>query len=131
MAFKQGHALVIGVGAHQHHPRLDVPIAVDDAEAVADVLRDPNACGYPAGQIRPLHRSDATKDGILSALDELAARASLDDTVFIFYCGHGAVDRWQLLPGQPRRGGEAAGGRGTGVSEELLQNSAHRRQARA
>jgi hypothetical protein len=102
MAFKQGHALVIGVGAHQHHPGLDVPIAVDDAEAVADVLRDPNACGYPAGQIRPLHKSDATRAGILSAW-KTAGQVG-DDTVYLllrprrgddgnYYLVSGAVGR--------------------------------------
>ncbi len=123
MSFKQGHALVIGVGTHQYHPGIDVPITVADAEAVASVLRDANACGYPSEQIQTLCKGGATKAGILSALDDLAARASAGDTVFLFYCGHGALGtdgNYYLVSHDARReqGRVAAG---TGVSEgELL-----------
>ena len=89
--FAAGHALVIGVGTHRYHPAIDEPITVEDAKAVAAVLRDGSACGYPAEQVRPLGRDDATKEGILSALDDLAAGAGPQDTVFLFYCGHGAL----------------------------------------
>ena len=122
--FTAGHALVIGVGTHQYHPAFDVPIAVADAKAVAAVLRDESACGYPAGQVRPLGRGDATKKGILSALDDLAAGVGPQDTVFLFYCGHGALGtdgNYYLVSHDARlEGGRVVAG--TGVSEgELLQ----------
>jgi hypothetical protein len=123
MPFKQGHALVIGVGTHQYHPGLDVPITVVDAEEVANVLRDSNACGYPPEQVQPLHKSAATKAGILSALEDLAARVNAGDTVFLFYCGHGALGtdgNYYLVSHDARiQGGRVVAG--TGVSEgELL-----------
>ncbi len=124
MPFKQGHALIIGVGTHQYQPGLDVPITVTDAEAVANVLRDANACGYPPEQVQPLHKSAATKAGILSALDALAARAGAGDTVFLFYCGHGALGtdgNYYLISHDARLQGSRVA-TGTGVSEgELLQ----------
>ena len=40
MSFDQGHALLIGVGSHQYEKRLDVPITVADAQAVAGILRE-------------------------------------------------------------------------------------------
>lgn len=91
MSFQQGHALLIGVGTHRHHPQVNVPITVHDAETVADVLRDAALCGYPHEQVQVLHDGGATKAGILSALDSLAQRAGAADTVFLFYCGHGAL----------------------------------------
>ena len=91
MAFERGHAIVIGVGTHKYEPAMDVPVTVADAEAVASVLRDANACGYLAGQVQFVHDDGATKSGILTALDELAAHTGKDDTVFLFYCGHGAL----------------------------------------
>jgi hypothetical protein len=51
VSFQQGYAILIGVGSHKFIPPLDVPISVADAQAVADVLRDPNYCGYPAEQV--------------------------------------------------------------------------------
>lgn len=91
MPFPQGHALLIGVGTHQHCPWLDLPGTAADAEAVASVLQDEMACGYPAAQVRLLTHGEATRAGILAALDDLAARTGTGDTVLLFFCGHGAL----------------------------------------
>jgi len=90
MAFNEGHALVIGVGRYKYVPSANVPIAVDDAHAVMDVLRDVDLCGYPPDQVTVLQDADASREGILSALEELATRTKEGDTVLLFYCGHGA-----------------------------------------
>ncbi len=89
MPFSQGHALLIGVGTYHNEPRLNVPITAADAEAVAAVLRAPAFCGYPDAQVKVLHDATASRDGILAALDALAARAGEGDTVLLFFCGHG------------------------------------------
>src|SRR5262245_58924997 len=89
MPFAHGHALLIGVGTYQHTPRLNVPATAADARAVAQVLRDPRFCGYPETQVALLHDAQATGPGILAALDQLAERVGLDDTMTLFYCGHG------------------------------------------
>ncbi len=89
MLFKQAYAVLIGIGSYQHEPQLNIPISVADAQAVATVLRDPQYCGYPAGQVTLLHDSDATTAGLLAAFDQLAARADANSTVCVFYCGHG------------------------------------------
>jgi uncharacterized caspase-like protein len=36
-----------------------------------------------------LHDDTAGRDGILAALDGLAARVGADDTVLLYFCGHG------------------------------------------
>jgi hypothetical protein len=89
MAFTLGHALLIGVGAYQHEPRLNVPVTAADARAVADVIRDPALCGYPDAQVKPLRFGAASREGILAALNNLAVSAGEGDTVFLFFCGHG------------------------------------------
>lgn len=89
MPFTHGHALIIGIGSYQHEPRLNVPITVADAQAVATVLRDPQHGGYPAGQVTLLRDASATRVGILAALDDLAARTQPPDTVLLCYSGHG------------------------------------------
>lgn len=91
MSFTQGHALVIGVGTHQFAAQADVPITKADAAAVAAILCDPNACGYPPTQVKFIHDEGATKAGILTALDALAQHVGEKDTVFLFYAGHGAL----------------------------------------
>ena len=51
MAFNSGHALVVGVDTLANHSDCNVPIAGQDAGALASVLLDPDRCGYPAGQV--------------------------------------------------------------------------------
>ena len=124
MAFAQGHALLIGVGTHSQEQDLDVPITVEDAKAVAQVIADPTACAYPASQVKIIHDAEATKENILAKLDELATSVGETDTVFIFYCGHGALGddgNYYLLSHDVRLNGNRVAA-GTGVSEaELLE----------
>lgn len=89
MTFDRAHALLIGIGNYAHVSQLNVPITAADARTVAAVLHDPQCCGYPPEQVTLLSGTTASRDGILAALDTLAARASEGDTVFIFYAGHG------------------------------------------
>lgn len=91
MAFTQAHALIIGVGSHLYASFADVPITVEDAKAVAEVLQDSKACGYPASQVILLENDKASKNGILSTLREFAGLVKAEDTVFLFYCGHGSL----------------------------------------
>jgi hypothetical protein len=122
MPFTRGHALLIGVGTYQHAPRLDVPITADDARAVAQVLHDPRFCGYPAAQVALLHDERATSAGILAALDQLASRTGLDDTVMLFYCGHGDFgdDGEYYLTSHETRIADKKVVAGTGLSQRTL-----------
>jgi hypothetical protein len=68
---------------------MDIPITLRDVDALAGVLRDPRHCGYPAAQVAALSEEGATREGLLSALNGLAALDE-DATLFLFYAGHGA-----------------------------------------
>jgi hypothetical protein len=92
MAFDNSYALVIGIGTYDKTPRMNVPITAQDAESVAEILRDPAYCGYPANQVKLLHDAKATREGILAELDALATCTNADSTVFVFYAGHGEYD---------------------------------------
>lgn len=119
--FTQGHALLIGVGSHQHHAQLDVPITVTDAQAVQTVLQNPNLCGYPPEQVTLLSNSRATTAGILQTLTNLS-QLEADQTLFLFFAGHGALGtdgRYHLLTHDVKLTGNKVTA-GTGLSEELL-----------
>jgi hypothetical protein len=89
MSFNHAHALIIGIGSYQHQPSKNVPSTVADAQELAKVLRDPIYCGYPENQVTLLSDSSATRASILSALDDLADRINPEDTLLLFYSGHG------------------------------------------
>jgi hypothetical protein len=82
VAFKQGYALVVGVGA-------DLPNTVDDAIGLAGMLKDPARCAYPSDQVHLLTGEKATRDAILSALDTLSNLPIHQSTILIYFSGHG------------------------------------------
>ncbi|MEN0004238.1 MAG: caspase family protein [Bacteroidota bacterium] len=87
-AFKEGFALIIGVGN-------DLPTTATDAKAIADTLLNPEKAGYPAEQVILLTEQQATKEGILDGLaqlSELIEESEVDNkdaTLFVYYSGHG------------------------------------------
>ncbi|MBP1468909.1 caspase family protein [Candidatus Chloroploca sp. M-50] len=95
MPFNQGHALVIGVGSYQHATALNVPQTAEDAALVAGILRDPLLCGYPAAQVTVLCEAEATRERILAELKRLATTVRQEDTLFLFYSGHGMKGKEQ------------------------------------
>ena len=97
MKFNQGHALIIGVGA-------DLPNTVDDAVALAGLLRDPARCAYPPEQVHLLAGERATRDAFLSALDALARSTNPRSTVVVCFSGHGCRVASPVGMGKPPTG---------------------------
>lgn len=92
--FRHGYAVVIGVGA-------DLPVTIDDAQGVADLLRDPARCAYPSGHVQLLTGENARRDHILTALDTLAEQAQADSeaTMIVYFSGHGLeTPDYYLMP---------------------------------
>ena len=84
-----GHAVVIGVANYQNVAPL--PDAVlNDARDVAAVLQSNAYCGYDDRNVHLLLDGDATLDRIRVALASVAATSGPDDTVVVFFSGHGA-----------------------------------------
>lgn len=89
VAFTQGHALVIAIANYANVTSL--PLAVlNDAHDIESVLTAPSHCGYLPGNVTTLVDAQATLNAISTALHELAARVKGEDTVIIFFSGHGA-----------------------------------------
>jgi hypothetical protein len=122
MKFKQGFALVIGVSDYKHEPRLNVPIASRDVKAVRDVLLNSQFCGYSDDKVISLYDDYTSREHILLALDQVASQTQKDNTVFIFFCGHGDYGtdgNYYLLCNDSRvEGNQVASG--TGISQQEL-----------
>jgi hypothetical protein len=93
--FKDGHALLIGVGG-------DLPTTVNDAQGLADILKDPKRCAYRPEQVDLLQSKNADRAGILASLDKLAKGVNEISTVVIYFSGHGyhssRDDAYYLMP---------------------------------
>lgn len=89
MMFDKGHALVIGI-ANYNEVRPLPDAVLNDARDIATVLQSANYCGFPASSIRILLDDQASLSAMRAALAELASSAGPNDTVVVFFSGHGA-----------------------------------------
>jgi hypothetical protein len=88
---ERGDIWAIVIGINQYQKAQNLKYAVNDARAFKDYLKD--YVGIPDERIFYLANQDATKSKIESLLGTTIKRkASKDDTVIIFYAGHGAVE---------------------------------------
>jgi hypothetical protein len=123
MAFDKGYALVIGIGSYTHIPSANIPVSVRDAKAVRDLLCNPDLCAYRPEQVTLLHDGAATREGIFSTLDALAGKITPENTVALYYCGHGeyGTDGNYYLTTHDTQTSGSKVVKGTGISEaELL-----------
>lgn len=89
MTFDKGRALVIGISNYDEVSRLPEAV-LNDARDIASVLQSTDYCGFLPSNIRVLLDDQATLDAIRTELAELASSGDPDDSVMIFFSGHGA-----------------------------------------
>lgn len=82
-------ALVIGINDYVDERIPDLQTAVGDARSVADILRR----SYGFSDVRLLLDRQATDSAIIRALRRLATSSRGNDSVLIYYAGHGDLDR--------------------------------------
>ena len=96
--FGRFHALLIGVNDYQYLPKLET--AINDASAVADVLRQ--FYGFEVTLLL-----NPTRGNIIRTLDKLRASLTERDNLLIYYAGHGVLDAeadegfWQPVDAEP------------------------------
>lgn len=88
--FPDGHALVVAVAAYAKvSPPLPAAV-LNDARDVTAVLTSSSHCGYDPANVVTLLDGEATLEALRREIKDIAARAKPDDTVMIFFSGHGA-----------------------------------------
>ncbi|MCP3875364.1 MAG: DUF1566 domain-containing protein [Desulfobacteraceae bacterium] len=81
-------ALVIGIQNYQDPKIPDLKTSLNDAKAVADILQD--KYGF---EVESLLDGSATRQIMYSKLRDLALKTKEEDSVLIYYAGHGDLDR--------------------------------------
>jgi hypothetical protein len=92
--FEHGYALLIGVGA-------DLPVTVDDAQGLGNILTSPQRCAYPKSHVKVLTEEAATRQGILDGLDWLKKQTERgsEATAVVYFSGHGGyMPGYHLVP---------------------------------
>src|SRR5690242_5232981 len=79
-------ALLIGINTYQAVPSLSG--SLNDVAAMREVLI--TRWGFDARNVRTLTEREATRAGILAALQQLVREAGPSDVVYVHYSGHGS-----------------------------------------
>lgn len=87
-------ALLIGVAQYEHVNALPIDIVINDTNELQRVLSDANIGGF--AEVTRLLDREATLPAICKELQQLAESSAEDDTVLIYFSGHGLNDA--LLP---------------------------------
>ena len=123
------HAVIIGINEYEDEAIHNLNYARADAKAVYEVLIDPKLGRFNPKNVQLLLDSDATGKGIKTAIcTVIPGRANEQDTVYIYYAGHGAP---VVIPGTKSSDGfekylaptdaEADNLRATGIPMEDIQ----------
>ncbi len=86
-------AVVIGISDYREPLIPDLRYADRDAKAFADWLRAPQGLGLPDSSIRLLTNQMATTAQMIVNLDWLIETSKPGDRAFIYFSGHGDVER--------------------------------------
>ncbi|MBL7797417.1 MAG: tetratricopeptide repeat protein [Saprospiraceae bacterium] len=89
----QTRAVVIGISDYQDADIPDLRFADKDAEAFANFLRSPAGGALDGDHLKVLTNQNATAGRIAEALDWLVEQSREGDRAFIYFSGHGDVER--------------------------------------
>jgi hypothetical protein len=111
------HLLSIGIDRYRHFDPLET--AANGARAIVRVLTE-HYYGFDARHVVTLVDEQATHEAITNALDDLDDQMAKDDSLLIFYAGHGHKDRqnrgyWIPVDGLPKK-------KGTWINNALLRD---------
>jgi len=88
-SFSQAYALIIAISDYDGNNALPKTV-IQDALDVSEVLVSEKHCGYENSKVKKLINSEATLINIRNQLIELSKNAAENDTVFVYFSGHGA-----------------------------------------
>jgi hypothetical protein len=110
MSLENGYGVLIAVDENTVRDWA-LPNVKKDVDALGQVLAHPERCGFPAHNMRMLSGENATREGILNAIEWLKEQIDRDEnaTAILYYSGHGWRDEqasppeYYLVPYDVRR----------------------------
>jgi hypothetical protein len=89
------YGLVIGIDQYQN-PQLNLRCARDDAQGIFDLMVDPECGVFPRENVHLLLHDNATSQNIRREVGQLRNTVGPDDTMWIYFAGHGIVQDKRL-----------------------------------
>ena len=130
-----GRLVVLAIGINRYaNPALNLNFAVPDAEAIARALRARADGLFREVQVTVLRDAQATRRGVLAALEDLARTTKPEDTFVLYLGGHGVRtepdQRFLFLPQDATATGDWATLRRQGIEDSVLVAAIARIRAR-
>jgi serine/threonine protein kinase len=93
---RAGAALLIGIGRYLRTEQVcPLRFAARDAEAMADLLVDPDVCAFSHAKVKLLADQSATRDAVAHHLSKwLPEQARGAEIAVIYFAGHGMIHRF-------------------------------------
>jgi WD40 repeat protein len=105
-ASKNSTCYILSVGINTYkNPKMTLNYAKPDAQSFSEALDEKNADLFKNVELVTIYDEDATKQKIMSALDDLAAKVSQEDVFIFYYAGHGSMvdDKFYFIPTESLR----------------------------
>jgi WD40 repeat protein len=105
-ASKSSTCYVLAIGINQYkNPRMSLNYAKPDADSFGKVMNTNGSQLFKSIELHTLYDADATREKILSKMDELASRISPEDVFIFYYAGHGSMvdNRFYFIPTETLR----------------------------
>ncbi len=105
-AGKTSTCYVLAVGINQYrNPKMTLNYARPDAESFGNQVRQNGTQLYKNLEVHTLYDADASRQNILSKLDELAGKVHQEDVFIFYFAGHGSMvdDRFFFIPTENSR----------------------------
>ncbi|MEP6735456.1 MAG: caspase family protein [Chryseolinea sp.] len=84
------YVLAVGIN-HYKNEKLSLNYARSDAESFVDIMKEKSSQLFKAVEFITLYDEDATRAGILQALDDLSGKLNQEDVFIFYYAGHGSM----------------------------------------
>ncbi|MGG5812354.1 caspase family protein [Falsiroseomonas sp. CW058] len=130
-----GRLVVLAIGVNRYaNEALNLNFAVPDAQAVADTLRAGAGALFRDVRVTVLRDGEATRRGVLDALDRVARDTTPQDTFVLYIAGHGVRtepdQRFLFLPHDATDTSDWTSLRHQGIEDSVLVAALARIRAR-
>ncbi len=98
------YILSVGINTYKNS-KLSLNYAKPDAESFGQMMNEKGTSLFKSMEIHTLYNEDASREKILSTLDELAGKVGTNDVFIFYYAGHGSMvdNQFYFIPTEGSR----------------------------
>lgn len=122
---KNSTCYILSVGINKYkNPRMALNYAKPDAESFNTIMTEKGVDLFKKVELINLYDDDATREKILSTIDELISKMNQEDVFIFFYAGHGSMvdDKFYFIPTESLRLYDASSLSKDAIEASLLQD---------